>query len=202
MPESNQKLDRFTATIMKEAMEESDQAMAEYQKRRQNALSAMKKQAGTEARAYLHAEITRMRTESGREVAQRMQATKRALFQRRNAIASEVFAQVRQKIAAYTATSQYVRRMQELMRQALDVLEGADRVTVYLRREDRSLISGLKDVAPEVHMTFLDGSFQLGGLIVESAEIGQRVDSSFDSRLEELSGHFAELFGISLSDAE
>lgn len=36
--------------------------------------------------------------------------------------------------------------------------------------------------------------------MAESEQLGLRVDSSFDSAAGELSGHFAELFGISLSD--
>ena len=40
----------------------------------------------------------------------------------------------------------------------------------------------------------------LGGLIAACPEIGQRIDGSYDTALSELTGHFAELFGLSLSD--
>ena len=53
---------------------------------------------------------------------------------------------------------------------------------------------------PQVRLTFREGDFRLGGLIAESPDLGLRVDSSFDSAAGELSGHFAELFGLSLSD--
>lgn len=54
-------------------------------------------------------------------------------------------------------------------------------------------------VAP-VSVTCAVGSFALGGLVLQCPELGLRVDCSFDTRLEELSGHFAEQFGLSLSD--
>ena len=54
--------------------------------------------------------------------------------------------------------------------------------------------------APQIRLTFREGDFRLGGLIAESPDLGLRVDSSFDSAAGELSGHFAELFGLSLSD--
>lgn len=202
MPESNQKLDRFTAAILREAAAESDQAMAAYEKKRTKELAEAKKKVGCEARAYLHAEITRLRADYGRQVAQRMQETKRTLFQRRNEIAGGVFDEVRQKITAYTASEQYAPRLREILLEALGALRGSDSVTVYLRSADQNLIPSLREAAAKIHMTFLDGDFQLGGLIVEAPEMGLRVDSSFDSRMEELNGHFAELFGISLSDAE
>ena len=54
--------------------------------------------------------------------------------------------------------------------------------------------------APEVHIHFEEGSFALGGLIAQSLELGLYLDSTFDTALAELNGHFAELFGLSLSD--
>ena len=44
------------------------------------------------------------------------------------------------------------------------------------------------------------GDFPRDRLLAESPDLGLRVDSSFDSAAGELSGHFAELFGLSLSD--
>ena len=45
-----------------------------------------------------------------------------------------------------------------------------------------------------------EGSFQLGGLILESRSLRQRLDASYDASMEELSGHFASLVGLSLAD--
>jgi len=202
MPENNQKLDHFTATILNEATAENEQALADFQKERQAKLAQAHREARAEARAYLRASVDRARADAGHQVSRRMQESKRTLFQRRNEIAEQVFGQVRERIAAYTQTPEYGRRLEDLLRQALAVLENGDDTRVYLRPEDRSYIPGLRDAAPGVHLTFLDGSFRLGGLVAESPRCGKRVDSSFDSRMSELSGHFAELFGISLSDAE
>ena len=58
----------------------------------------------------------------------------------------------------------------------------------------------LTDAVPLMHLTFQPGDFRMGGLVAESPDLGLRVDASFDSAAEELSGHFAELFGLSLSD--
>ena len=49
-------------------------------------------------------------------------------------------------------------------------------------------------------LTFRAGQFSLGGLVVRSSGLGLQVDASFDSAAQDLSGHFAELFGLSLSD--
>ena len=94
----------------------------------------------------------------------------------------------------------YGRRLRELMVEASGRLSGAEDMRVYLRPGDMHYAADLSDAVPEVHLSFLEGEFQLGGLIVESPSLGLRCDSSFDSALEALEGHFAELFGLSLAD--
>ena len=107
---------------------------------------------------------------------------------------------VRAKIAAFTRTTAYGQRLTALLAEALEQLSGAEEVLVTLRGDDLSFREALAASAPQVRLTFREGDFRLGGLIAESPDLGLRVDSSFDSAAGELSGHFAELFGLSLSD--
>jgi vacuolar-type H+-ATPase subunit E/Vma4 len=202
MPLSNQKLDRFTATILKEAVDESTQSIREYQERRDRVLAQAKREAAAQARIYVHDEVVKIRAQAGRQVSLRIQESKRTLFQRRNQISEEVFAEVRRRIGDYTAGPEYGERLEELLTEALQALDGADRLIVFLRPCDQRFEDALRELVPEVHLEFEEGAFTLGGLIAEAPGLGLRVDASFDSRLEELNGHFAELFGISLSDAE
>ena len=88
-----------------------------------------------------------------------------------------------------------------LLDEALATLSGSTEVQVFLRAEDLPLAQALQaSCGGARRLTFREGGFQLGGLVAESEQLGLRVDSSFDSAAGELSGHFAELFGISLSD--
>ena len=90
---------------------------------------------------------------------------------------------------------------QDLLDEALATLSGSTEVQVFLRAEDLPLAQALQaSCGGARRLTFREGGFQLGGLVAESEQLGLRVDSSFDSAAGELSGHFAELFGISLSD--
>ena len=86
------------------------------------------------------------------------------------------------------------------VKEALEQLPGAEDVEVELRPEDGTWQSRLAAAAGERKLTFRTGSFRMGGLVARSAGLGLRVDSSFDSAARDLSGHFAELFGLSLSD--
>ena len=153
-----------------------------------------------EAYDYIHTEVSRIQAEAGRGVSRHMLDNKRTLSLRRKEMAQEVFALVRAKIAAFTRTDAYTRRMAALMTEAAGYLDGAKEVLVTLREEDMGLRQLLTDSVPLMHLTFQPGDFRMGGLVAESPDLGLRVDASFDSAAEELSGHFAELFGLSLSD--
>ena len=200
MPDINQKLDRFTAKILAEAAAESRRAMEEVQRRREQRIQEAEDEVLKEAYDYIHTEVSRIQAEAGRGVSRHMLDTKRTLSLRRKDMAQEVFALVRAKIAAFTRTDAYTRRMAALMTEAAGYLAGAKEVLVTLREEDMGLRQLLTDAVPLMHLTFQPGDFRMGGLVAESPDLGLRVDASFDSAAEELSGHFAELFGLSLSD--
>ena len=200
MPDINQKLDRFTAKILAEAASESRRAMEEVQRRREQRIQEAEDEVLKEAYDYIHTEVSRIQAEAGRGVSRHMLDNKRTLSLRRKEMAQEVFALVRAKIAAFTRTDAYTRRMSALMTEAAGYLDGAKEVLVTLREEDMGLRQLLTDSVPLMHLTFQPGDFRMGGLVAESPDLGLRVDASFDSAAEELSGHFAELFGLSLSD--
>ena len=200
MPDINQKLDRFTAKILAEAAAESRRAMEEVQRRREQRIQEAEDEVLKEAYDYIHTEVSRIQAEAGRGVSRHMLDNKRTLSLRRKEMAQEVFALVRAKIAAFTRTDAYTRRMAALMTEAAGYLDGAKEVLVTLRKEDMGLRQLLTDSVPLMHLTFQPGDFRMGGLVAESPDLGLRVDASFDSAAEELSGHFAELFGLCLSD--
>ena len=77
---------------------------------------------------------------------------------------------------------------------------GAQAGTELLRGEDMSFAPKLSAALAPVKVECQEGSFSLGGFILQCSQLGLRVDCSFDNRLDELAGHFAESFGLSLSD--
>ena len=200
MPDMNQKLDRFTAKILAEAAAESRRAMDEVQHRREQRIQEAEDEVLKEAYTYIHDEVSRIQAEAGRGVSRHMLDNKRTLSLRRKEMAQEVFALVRAKITAFTRTPAYGERLAALLVEAVEKLAGAKEVLVTLREEDMPLRQSLAAAAPQVRLTFQTGDFRLGGLIAEAPDLGLRVDASFDSAAGDLSGRFAELFGLSLSD--
>ncbi len=155
-----------------------------------------------EADAFFKGECSKLQAEAGKQVSRQKQKSRESLFLRRNEIADSMFDEVCEKIVAYTNSDQYAHRLEELLQEALPQFQNATYLRILLRKRDQVHQSLLQKQAPNLEITFLDGSFQLGGLIVEAPELGLRVDSTFDSRLQELQGRFAELFQISLTEVD
>lgn len=202
MPELNQKLDHFTATILAEATAETERTLAELKAKRSAAFSGAEDKILAETYHYIRTEVARIKSEAGRQVSRRMLDAKRDLFLRRGQIADEVFALVREKIVAYTHTDAYPQRLKALFGDAVETLKEGDDIRVYLRKADMAQADVLAAALPGMSIGFREGAFLLGGLVAESSSLGRRVDSTFDSALEELDGHFAELFGLSLASIQ
>ena len=198
MPEQLRKLDRFTAAILSEAAEEAEQTLETVKKKHDAAYSDAEKKIALEAYHYVHDEASRIRVESGRRVSRHMLDNKKTLYLRRGEIAAEVFEGVRARIEKFTQTPAYFNRLEELCRESMDILGGADDAKVLLRGEDADFARELAENFPAVR--FGEGEFSLGGLMAASESLGLFIDSTYDTAMEELSGHFAELFGLSLSD--
>ncbi len=197
---SNKKLDRFTTAILSDAAAESQRTKAEIEVRRKEALSAAEHEILIESYQYVHNEVARIQADAGRSVSGRMLEAKRALYLRRDAMAHEVFDQVRSRIGVYTTSEAYVTRLGQLLQEGLAALPKVEDIEVGLRKEDMEYAPKLSAMAEGVNLSFVPTLLTWGGLVVQSATAGLRCDLSFDSQMEELESHFAELFGLSLSD--
>lgn len=69
---------------------------------------------------------------------------KRKLYLRREQMAQETFALVREKIEAFTKTPAYLSRLRALLDEALATLSGSTEVQVFLRAEDLPLAQALQ----------------------------------------------------------
>ena len=200
MQQQMEKLLHFTDAVMKNAARESDELRRQLADTRTKTLEKAREEAQEAARTYYDREAARIRAESGREVSRHLMDSKRQIYLRRKEITQEVFEQVCERIRTFTGTPDYYDHMVQMLRRAMEQLPGAQAVTVQLRGEDMSFAPKLSAALAPVKVECQEGSFSLGGFILQCSQLGLRVDCSFDNRLDELAGHFAESFGLSLSD--
>lgn len=202
MQQQTEKLLHFTDAMMKNAARESDELRRRMAETRVRTLEKVREEAQETARSYYDREAARIRAEAGQEVSKHLMEAKRKIYLRRKEIGQEVFQKVRERVAQFTASPEYPEHLEQLLAAAMKQLPGATRVSLRLRREDLPLKDRLAQCIAPVEVDCEEGSFSMGGLALRCPELGLRVDCSFDNQLAELSGHFAEAFGLSVSDDE
>lgn len=199
MPELKLSLDRFTTSVLSEATREAESALRDLEKKRRATLAAAEDTALNESYQFVRKEVARIRAEKGRELSRHMLENQRALALRREEIARVVLDKVVRRLADYTAGPEYQERLLALFRQAVQAVGGSGPLVVYLRTEDLGAQAALRRACPGRTLEVRPGAFHLGGLIVDCPEQNLRADQTFDSSLRGMEGHFAELFGLSLS---
>lgn len=200
MPEQARKLTYFTNAVVQEATAQTDRALRALEEKKDAALQDAGEQARQDALRRIHAGTAAAQAEAGREISRHLMECKRAVSLRREEIAGEVFDQVAGRIRTFVESPEYFDVLEAQLVQAVGQFGLVSDVVVYLRPEDMEFSSALAHAARPVHAKFREGSFALGGLIVDCPEVAQCIDGSYDAAVAELSGHFAEMFGLSLSD--
>ena len=201
-----EKIERFVAAIEADARSESDVIQREIERETEAALTAAEDDALNETYRYIKARSADERTRSGRGVSRHMMARKNAINARRERMAEQVMESVRARLSEYVQTPAYAERLKKSARDAWEAIGRGD-TTLYLREADMPLqgvlADALKDAAASVgaapKVTFKAGDMELGGLTAVSAATNLMADETFDTKFEELRGHFAELFGLQLS---
>ncbi len=200
MPNINVQLDKFKQIILDDAAQERDALLRQYAQERQKRLSQAEAAIKRETDAYVQAKASEISGESGREISRRMLTDKRIISTRREELSREIFAAVRQRLLDFTKTADYLPHLKALYVEAFSALGDPYDGVILLRGEDMGFAKELAACLPGRHVRFQEGSFKLGGLIVDCRSRLLRADQSYDTALGDLDGHFAEMFGLSLTD--
>lgn len=200
MSDINEKLERFRQLVLDDAQQERNQIMEDVAQIRQNRIDAAKVELHRKIDAETQQKAEEITAETGRELSRRMMQDKRTIATRREEIGHEVFAAVREKLLAFTETENYLPHLKQLYVSAFEALGNPYDGLIYLRPQDLKYSRELAACMPGRHVSFQEGSFILGGLIVDCHSKLLRADQSYDTALGDLDGHFAELFGLGLAD--
>ena len=192
-----EKLERFTAAITADAMGEARKVYQTIQQQSDHALAIAEEEALVETFRYIKSEVELIRIASGRRVSKMAMDNKRALFLRRSEMCEETLALVRERLAEYTGTEAYTEQLRKLTERAVQTF-GAD-TEIYLRGADMPLAKAIAPKRRAPGVTFRQGEFLLGGLQAVCPGKHMQIDESFDTTLAELSGRFAELFGLEMA---
>jgi vacuolar-type H+-ATPase subunit E/Vma4 len=194
----HEKLRHFTSAIESDARGESERILENIRLEMESALAAAEDDILNESFRYIKNEVARARTDSWRRISHRMMENKNALNRRREEMSEIVMGRVTERLSEYVKTEDYVQGLIKSARAILYEFNHCDTV-IYLRANDAPLEKQLRLALKNEHFTVETGEFELGGLMGTCPATHMQIDESFDTKFEELRGHFAELFGLQLS---
>ena len=158
----NEKLDRFKQLVLNDAAKERDALQRQISRERDVRLREAEDQIKRETDAMVQSRARAITSETGRQISKRMLADKRIITNRREAIAQEVFAAVREKINAFTQTDDYLPHLKKLYAEAFKALGNPYDGEIWLRPSDMQYSRELAASLPGKHVTFKEGAFTLG----------------------------------------
>ena len=202
MQEEKSKIEGFTSAVITAAEQHAARINEETEQLEREAIdnyAADLKAAAAKRRA---AALADAKVRENKRVVSEGLAAKRSLLQFREDCAADVFAEVRRRVLALHDSAGYAGTLQDQLLRALSAVPGAHSAVVELRHEDMARAADLAAAAPGVELKFVEGAFTLGGLVLDCAEAGRKIDLTFDAALEDLEGRFSEITGFSLEDAD
>lgn len=123
---------------------------------------------------------------------------KRSLLETRKNLALTVAEDAEKLLISHTLSPDYAKTLARLLKKGLLAVNADGTAAVQLRPEDMKFADTLKKSAGGIALTFTEGGFVLGGLVVDCEGRKRRADLSFDSALEDMRDRISEMtsFGV------
>lgn len=198
MDPNKNKLESFTNAFLSEADRRASDIVKGVNASREQIQKETEAALKIEVEEYKKNELAKIHSREGSRVSAQMLENKRTLLSFREECSREIMTNVIQRISEFEKSEKYPEHLVRLFKKAQTHLKRGASVIVLLRREDMQYSDMIKNAAESISMTFEECSFVLGGLVVLCPSANIRIDQTFDTSLEDMRSHFAELSGIDL----
>lgn len=196
MADNSEILEAFAAAITDSARAEAESLRSGAERRESETVSAFEAEKRRETQRRIDAKKAKSSERTSRLINAGKLRCRHELLQFREDCAEESFSALRERLEKFARGPEYAGCLGSLLLKGLSFIPGKGAVKVYLRGADLRFADKLAAAAPDYELTFEAGNFLLGGLILISGASQRRVDLSFDSAVEDLSGRFSELTGF------
>lgn len=198
MDPTKNKIDTFTSSFLQEASQRASDIVKGVNASREQIQRETEAALKLEIEDYIKKELSLIRNREGSRVSAQMLENKRILLSYREKCAKVIVSEVIERIHEFVRSEKYKDHLVNLLTEALASLKAGASIVVLLRGEDMEYSQSIKDAAQSVSISFREGDFTLGGLVILCPSANLRIDQTFDSSLDDIQSHFAELSGIDL----
>lgn len=190
------KLDIFKDTIISEATAETARITRQMKSDQEKALSEARARIRAEAERYENSKKASITARESRRVSTHRNEVRHKQLEFREECAFTVYDMAQALLAEFTASDKYLEHLLTLLDRAWNLIGRTGEVELYLRPADMRFSELLLKNAGDVKISFIEGSFELGGFQLACPKRGIRVDMSFDSSISDIIGRFSEFSGM------
>ncbi len=196
MLNQNDKIERFSEIINKNALSQCKNIEKQTEKFRKEQLKDLESKAKAELESRLEYEAQRITTRKGSRISALVSQSKKNLAKKREEITSSVFEKVNEKLAAFTKSADYVSFLRKSITSL--VAEIGDGAVIYVRESDlplcREKLADIKGVAAFEK----SGDIKLGGASASNAERTVFAVDTLESRVAAQRELFKERSALSI----
>ena len=183
-----EKMEHFRSISLESANSQSAESLSNYKKSLDDELEVHKENSLRLAEELKRAKINQVKANSKKQLSSAQMAIKKDLTKKQSEIKTKVFEIVRQKIAEYRTTPDYVANLKNQIQTVLDEYKDFD-ITVYIDSQDSALLDELKSNF-NCNIQVYEKDF-LGGTRTIVPERNILIDYSFKTKLIEEQEKFA-----------
>ena len=180
---TDNKTDKFLEAIEKYANLQKQQIQEEIESYKAEEIKKSEQQAIKEAYALVKKESNERHAAVIRELAMKETESRKALFEKREKITSEVFNKARKKLSEYSKTPDYLNLLRSAAEKISKLFAG-DECTVYVKEEDLAYKDEISKCFSGSCRVVSASDIKLGGLRAVCENSGISVDETLDSHLE------------------
>ncbi|HHU91154.1 MAG TPA: hypothetical protein GXZ22_08900 [Clostridiaceae bacterium] len=197
MNRTEEKLNKFSYMVMKEADAKKKELISQAEKDRIKTIAEKEIMFLKKAYDQIHESLARIEKEHNEEVSKAILESKQTLFNNREEILKQVFSNVRGKLEDFKHKDEYRSYMIKMILQSLEQIGKGD-ILIYADSDDIPLIEEIK-AKSGVRFELFESEEQLvGGFIICNKTKGLMYNYSFINGLKQERDSFLENYGLSI----
>lgn len=190
-------LEKYTSAVLMDAQAQHNLLLEEIRNYRKAQLEKAEEEILNETYAMIQKEIAAVRYANSRRISLADLERRKNLLLLRKQITEKVFAEVSERIAGFTAGSEYVDFVCGLLKQtAREMPEG--KTVLFVKKEDRKHAGAFLEAYGKPAVCEADERILLGGVIVYNRDKGVVCNHTLDLRLRDQKDWFAARSGLSI----
>lgn len=182
-----EKLQHFQTLCFQDANERSEKMLNDYTESLRKTLEEHKIDVKRQADMQLEAESEKIERDINKQLSIEQINIKRIYSRKQEELKNMLFSELRNKLALFMETSAYPHFLEQQVRKALKIADGAP-MNVYLDPSDADKVNMIA-LMTDAEMGIRDHSF-FGGLQAEIPSKNILIDNSFKTKLEEAEANF------------